>query len=109
MKTAFTLIEILIVVILLGILASIVVPQFASATDDARISACRTNVQTINTATALYRLRESAEPADIAALVATSPNNDEKAYLPAAPICGNQADGTNTYVIGTGCSLNCGD
>jgi len=33
---AFTLVEILIVVVILGILAAIVVPQFASATSDAQ-------------------------------------------------------------------------
>jgi general secretion pathway protein G len=109
MKTAFTLIEILIVVILLGILAAIVVPQFIGSIDSAKDSACQSSEKAIETATALYRLRESAEPADIAALVATSANNDGNSYLPAAPICGNQADGTNTYVIGSGCSLNCGD
>jgi len=38
----FTLVEILIVVIILGILAAIVIPQFSSASNDAR----RSNVQT---------------------------------------------------------------
>jgi prepilin-type N-terminal cleavage/methylation domain-containing protein len=37
-RTAFTLVEILVVVILLGILAAIVVPQFSNATQSARAS-----------------------------------------------------------------------
>ncbi len=35
-KRAFTLIEILIVVVILGILAAIVIPQFTSASQDAK-------------------------------------------------------------------------
>ena len=44
MRSAFTLIEILIVVILLGILAAIVVPMFTDAAEDTNIAACDTNV-----------------------------------------------------------------
>ena len=39
-KKAFTLVEILIVVVILGILAAIVVPQFTNATRYTQSSAC---------------------------------------------------------------------
>ncbi|MDB5175045.1 MAG: putative fimbrial protein, partial [Phycisphaerales bacterium] len=42
----FTLIEILIVVIILGILAAIVIPQFTSASNDARKSNVSSTLQT---------------------------------------------------------------
>ena len=110
MKTAFTLLEILIVVILLGVLAAVVVPEFTENTESARTSTCMANVKAIETATAVYRFKENAEPADIAALLATSAKNDGNAYLPRTPVCGNAAPGdANTYGIGTGCSLHCGD
>ncbi|MEM6749910.1 MAG: type II secretion system protein [Planctomycetota bacterium] len=51
---AFTLVEILIVVAILGILAAIVVPQFASATASAGQSAFATNVRAYAQANALY-------------------------------------------------------
>ena len=40
----FTLVEILIVVIILGILAAIVIPQFTQASTEARISNLKTNL-----------------------------------------------------------------
>ena len=42
-KKGFTLVEILIVVIILGILAAIVIPQFANASGDARTTNLRAN------------------------------------------------------------------
>jgi general secretion pathway protein G len=56
-RRAFTLVEILIVVVILGILASIVVPQFASATSDAQKSAMQDQVNRIRKALAVYYVR----------------------------------------------------
>ena len=46
-KSAFTLVEILIVVIILGILAAIVIPQFTQASNDARTNSMRSDLQTV--------------------------------------------------------------
>jgi general secretion pathway protein G len=54
-KKGFTLVEILIVVIILGILAAIVIPQFTQASTEARISNLRTNLQTIRSQLLLYK------------------------------------------------------
>ncbi|MDP6379820.1 MAG: prepilin-type N-terminal cleavage/methylation domain-containing protein, partial [Phycisphaerae bacterium] len=51
----FTLVEILIVVIILGILAAIVIPQFTEASEDARLSSLVTNLQTIRSQLLLYK------------------------------------------------------
>ena len=53
----FTLIEILIVVIILGILAAIVIPQFANASTQAKTSAVQSTVQTLKSQVALYKLQ----------------------------------------------------
>ena len=50
----FTLVELLIVVIILAILAAIVVPQFASSTDDAKVSSLNANLTGVRGAVALY-------------------------------------------------------
>ncbi|GJQ30632.1 MAG: hypothetical protein HBSAPP03_25160 [Phycisphaerae bacterium] len=56
-RHAFTLVEILIVVVILGILASIVVPQFASATEDAQRVGTYDQLQKIRKALAIYYVR----------------------------------------------------
>jgi len=57
----FTLVEILIVVIILGILAAIVIPQFTQASTEARVSNLRTNLQTIRSQLLLYRMQHDNE------------------------------------------------
>jgi general secretion pathway protein G len=50
----FTLIEILIVVVILAILATIVIPQFSKASALARVSSVETTAQTLRSAVQLY-------------------------------------------------------
>ncbi len=64
-KTGFTLVEILIVVIILGILAAIVIPQFTEASAEARVSNLVTNLQTIRSQLLLYKTQHMEHyPAD---------------------------------------------
>lgn len=56
---AFTLVEVLIVVIILGILAAVVVPQFSDASSDAKLSALETNLQTIRSQLQLYKMQHN--------------------------------------------------
>lgn len=53
----FTLVEILIVVIILGILAAIVIPQFTNASQDARKSSVLSQLQTLRSQIELYKLQ----------------------------------------------------
>ncbi len=64
-KTGFTLVEILIVVIILGILAAIVIPQFTEASNDARNSALKSDLQTFRSQIELYKIQhKDALPGD---------------------------------------------
>lgn len=63
-QKGFTLVELLIVVIILAILAAIVVPQFASSTDDAKISSLDSTLSNMRSAVDLYRQQHNAYPGD---------------------------------------------
>jgi general secretion pathway protein G len=56
-RRGFTLVEILIVVIILGILAAIVIPQFTNASTEARESNLRSQLQTLRSQIELYKLQ----------------------------------------------------
>ena len=65
-RMGFTLVEILIVVIILGILAAIVLPQFSEASDDARESALVQDLQTMRAQVELYKFHHNGEyPASV--------------------------------------------
>ncbi|MCW5766154.1 MAG: prepilin-type N-terminal cleavage/methylation domain-containing protein [Phycisphaeraceae bacterium] len=57
--SAFTLVEILIVVVILGILAAIVVPQFTRATEEAAWKTTYSDLQKIRLHVEVYRTRNS--------------------------------------------------
>lgn len=59
-KSAFTLVEILIVVVILGILAAIVVPQFTDASEQAKEASVRSDLQTIRSQIELYKAQHTA-------------------------------------------------
>ncbi|MCU7931419.1 MAG: prepilin-type N-terminal cleavage/methylation domain-containing protein [Candidatus Thiodiazotropha sp. (ex Codakia rugifera)] len=66
-QQGFTLVELLIVVIILALLAAIIVPQFASSTEDAKISSLDTSLSVVRTALDLYHQQHGEYPSAIAA------------------------------------------
>ena len=58
-RKAFTLIEILIVVMILGILAAVVIPQVTNASGEANRSSLITTVQSLRSQIALFRLQHN--------------------------------------------------
>lgn len=72
----FTLIEIMVVVVIMGILAALVVPKLMGRTDDARIIAAKQDIATIMQALKLYKLDNQRYPTTDQGLQAliTKPN-----------------------------------
>jgi prepilin-type N-terminal cleavage/methylation domain-containing protein len=68
----FSLIELLIVIILLGVLATIAIPQFANASAEAKEGSLATIVQTVRSQVAIYKLQHGDQLPDLAAASAGS-------------------------------------
>jgi len=76
-ERGFTLVEILIVVLILGILAAIVIPQFTSAAEDSKLSNLTTNLQSIRAQLELYRMHHNRMyPTDITAQLTGKTDSD---------------------------------
>ena len=58
----FTLIEIMVVVVILGILGSLIVPNIIGRPDEARATAARADIEAIGNALELYRLDNGNYP-----------------------------------------------
>src|SRR5437588_7674342 len=116
--TGFTLIEILIVVIILGILAAIVIPQFSSASTQARKSSLQSTVQTLRSQIALYKLQHGDTLPDLTLnsgnnwplLTTTSTYNGQTfgPYMQAVPSNSLNSstvvlNGTNAAAAGSAC------
>ena len=79
-KSGFTLIEILIVVIILGILAAIVIPQFTNASKEAKQSSLVTMVQSMRSQIALFKLQHNDYLPGVAPLVGASGTFDQTVF-----------------------------
>ncbi|MEO7623588.1 MAG: type II secretion system major pseudopilin GspG, partial [Gallionella sp.] len=82
----FTLIEIMVVVVIMGILAALIVPKLMGRTDDARIMAAKQDIATVMQALKLYKLDNQRYPTTEQGLSA----------LTTKPTIGPAADGWKT-------------
>ncbi|MCY2926699.1 MAG: prepilin-type N-terminal cleavage/methylation domain-containing protein [Planctomycetota bacterium] len=72
-KQGFTLVEVLVVVIILGILAAISIPQFSAASDDAMTSTLASDLQSVRDQLELYKFRHGGVyPDDVVAALTSS-------------------------------------
>ena len=104
-KRGFTLVEIVLVIVLIGILAAIVVPKFTGQSDKAKIAATKANIESIRSAIRLYQSNnDGALPATLAALVTTYIKIvPEESVTPSSTVvAANTGAGGWVYVAATG-------
>ncbi len=86
----FTLVEVLLVIIIIGVLAAIVIPRIVYNRRTAQIAACDANVAALNSQIELYHVQENGTyPANLDVLVSadyidevpTCPVNASEAYV----------------------------
>jgi general secretion pathway protein G len=80
--SGFTLIEIMVVVVIMGVLAALLVPRLMGRTDDARILAAKQDIATLMQALKLYRLDNQRYPTTeqgLQALIARPTNGPQPA------------------------------
>lgn len=95
-RAGFTLVEILIVVVILGILASVVVPQFARATEQAKSDTTYSELQKIRRHIEIFKARNAgAMPAVIDNSVGDWGEivGNQSQYLQGAPVNGHVGGG----------------
>lgn len=86
-RKGFTLVEILIVVVILGILAAIVIPQFSDASTQSKVSSAKSSLQTLRSQISLYMIQHDDTPPPLAtfATAMTTKVGQYGPYLQAVP------------------------
>ncbi|MDX8412927.1 MAG: type II secretion system major pseudopilin GspG [Mariprofundales bacterium] len=82
----FTLLEIMVVLIIIGVLAAMVAPRFIERADEAKVQATKAQMKTIGQALKLYRLQNGKYPTSGAGLNAlVQAGKSGKRYMDTLP------------------------
>jgi general secretion pathway protein G len=107
-QSGFTLVEMIIVIIIMGILAAVIVPQIGTTSDDAKLSATKQDLSSMRNAVEIYysqhnsaypgaRLNDGSGPAGTAALAATAFVEQLTQYTDVNGDCQGTKDATHKY------------
>jgi general secretion pathway protein G len=96
-QKGFTLVEILIVVVILGILAAIVIPQFSEASTEAKISSSMSSLQSLRSQIQLYKIQHNDNPPCHGTFVAATFKEQLEQYSDAAGTTSDTKTATCIY------------
>lgn len=105
-KSAFTMVELIFVVVIIGILASIAIPRLAASRDDAEISKAQVTVASVRNALAMERQKRILR-GDYTPITALGSNATGEVFSQFSPDqSGNQADVLEYSVLSSTSSGN---
>jgi len=84
-QSGFTLIEIMLVVIIIGILASMVVPSFRGRAREARINAAKGDIASVGVALDLFELEKGRYPRSLNELLTSDKKYLKQPNIPVDP------------------------
>jgi len=83
----FTLVELMVVLLIIGILVAIAIPIYNKTQDNAKQKACAATIRTIEGAVAQYAIENNKNMADIDTDDSTTVYDLLKDYLKEQPVC----------------------
>jgi prepilin-type N-terminal cleavage/methylation domain-containing protein len=95
----FTLVELMVVVVIIGILVAIAIPVYNASTARAEAGACEANRRMIESAIEQYKMNHDGTTVPSWDNLTTSVGEQ---YFKAVPKCPKDTEGTNYYEINTG-------
>ncbi|PKQ19947.1 MAG: hypothetical protein CVT66_07315 [Actinobacteria bacterium HGW-Actinobacteria-6] len=96
----FTLVELMVVVLIIGILVAIAIPVFNSASESARLRTCQSNQRTIEGAVQQYLASNPTLTWASSVINTTNTLTSGAApYIKTAPTCPSAVAGTNFYGV----------